>query len=148
MRNNAHYSVSPRHSCGSPARVDEATAIHVAEQEVREYRCALEGHYGSEKKLEAERAGLDGIVVLMFDKRNHWEAHDVITGKVYVWPFEPKCPKCGRKVHADRGVLQEHTWMGSYRVFECDAAGQYVGMTYEAQAAIERGLHPRFSGLV
>lgn len=148
MRSNAHYSVSPRFSCGSPAMVDEATALHVAEQEVREYQCALEGHYGPEHAEKAKREGLDGIVLLMFDKGNRWEAHDAITGKVYVWPFEPKCPKCGKKAHADRGVLREHYCTACHRMLKCDGVGQYVGQTYDAQAAIERGLHPRFSGLV
>jgi len=125
--------------------VDESIALSVAEDEVHDYRMALEGIYGPVSMSQAKVEGLDGIVIFMIEKSNRWEAHDVITGKVYIWPFEVKCPKCGKKVRANRGRLQEHSWTGSYRCFDCDGSGQYVGETYSHERAAEHGLHPKFT---
>lgn len=128
--------------------VDERIALHVAEDEVRNYHVALEGVYGPVAMSQAKVEGLDGIVIFMIDKGNRWEAHDVITGKVYVWPFEPKCPKCGKKAHAHRGVLQEHYMTTRHGSYDCEGAGKYVGETHSYKHAAERGLHPMFEPMV
>jgi hypothetical protein len=56
------YSVVPRYTAGSPAAVDEQTALRVAREERAAYERLMTGLYGEEEKRRAERLGLGGIV--------------------------------------------------------------------------------------
>lgn len=57
-----YWNVRPRYSAGSPAMVDERTALSVARDEQEEYKAALDGIYGAKEASRARELGLSGIV--------------------------------------------------------------------------------------
>jgi len=85
------YSVAPRYTAGSPARVDRETADRVGREEVRAYdiRQALREAAGLpvEANLQERARDLRGIVVLAGEGRKRWECRDLITGELYHVPF-------------------------------------------------------------
>lgn len=74
------WEVMPRYSASSPAMVDMATALRVAEDEKRAYAAALEGAYGAEMKQVAEVQGLKGIVISRARPSDTCPWRDEITG--------------------------------------------------------------------
>lgn len=80
-------NVRPRYSAGSPAQVDDHTALGVADDEKKDYEHAMEGAYGEEAKLRAEALGLRGIVYAMAEsgsgKNFRWLIQDLITGECF-----------------------------------------------------------------
>lgn len=80
-----HYSfnVAPRYGSGSPAMVDDRTAYHVAEGEIRCAIHAIEGMYGEEKKNEYHKRGLRGIVYIRYEKGKWFYIQDVLTGEIF-----------------------------------------------------------------
>jgi len=82
-----YFNVAPRYSGGSSAQVSEDIARKVVEDEKHFYDIALSGVYGEEKRAQAERDGLDGIVYTMTEHSQHWLVCDLITGRVRVKPF-------------------------------------------------------------
>lgn len=77
-----HYNVRPRYSAGSPAMVDEDTAMRVKRNELDGYEIALSGAVSAAEKARAERLGLSGIVEQVFETSKNWHVHDLITGEV------------------------------------------------------------------
>ena len=131
MPRNMFYSVTPRYSGGSPAMVDQSTALRVVQDERGEYEAALSGIYGAEKKARAEREGLDFIVVCMDERRDRWDVADAITGKHHQWFLSVRCKDCGRRVRCSRGRIDDHhtTTRGPYGL--CAQSGRYVGVEVE-----------------
>ena len=66
MRFNS-YNVRPRYTPGSPAAVDEATALRVAEQERDGHEQALSGAWGEDERERAVQLGLTGIVYTLHE---------------------------------------------------------------------------------
>ena len=85
MRKFVSFNVAPRYSGGSPAGVDEETALRVAAEEKESIRFVLEGCEGPEAKSRAERLGLRGIVEQRTEKgsgkKEGWEVLDLCTGE-------------------------------------------------------------------
>lgn len=85
MRFNS-YNVRPRYSPGSPAAVDEATALRVVREERDAYEHALAGAWGEAERQRAELLGLDGIVYSLHEdgrgRHFRWVQGDLITGTV------------------------------------------------------------------
>jgi hypothetical protein len=75
------WSVYPRYSCGSPAQVDEATAMRVAHEERRGYETAADGTYGTERQQLALSMGLHGIVLCWTERRGLFDYRDALTGE-------------------------------------------------------------------
>jgi hypothetical protein len=108
-RKRGHFNVEPRYTPGSPAMVDETTALRVARQEAESWEPCKEGFYGEELQAKAEEDGLDLIVFEMVDRPKGWEVYDLITGKEYFWPHKAECPTCkAKKVPCRRGKLEPH----------------------------------------
>jgi hypothetical protein len=97
MRRYSSYSVSPRYTPGSPAQVDERTALRVAEEERRSYEHYLEGVYGEDNKTMAETKGLRGVVELLSEKGKGWDVLDVCLGEEFRRPFHVKVKVQGLK---------------------------------------------------
>ena len=90
------YSVYPRYTCGSPAMVSEKIAVMVAKQEKGHIDRDLSGIYGEDHKARAQRLGLRGISECTHEKgRKGWQVHDLITGEVYLRPFDETMRKQG-----------------------------------------------------
>jgi hypothetical protein len=86
-RQPVHYNVAPRHTSGSPAMVDERTALRVARQERVSYERSLEGFYGEESREKAQEAGISGIVEVRREKKKSWDVLDLCTGERFERPF-------------------------------------------------------------
>lgn len=94
------FEVVPRYTSGSPAFVDERTALRVALQERQAHARMVSGIYGSDVAARAQRKGLDGIVRSWCETRGRIEIHDLITRRRYSlksrgtgllsWPREPR----------------------------------------------------------
>jgi hypothetical protein len=82
-RRNMHFNVRPRYTPGSPAAVDEYTALRVVEQERRAYEHSLTGAYGEEDLKVANTQGLKGIVEACFERSNGWDVKDLLTGEEF-----------------------------------------------------------------
>jgi hypothetical protein len=80
-----HYSVAPRFTCGSPAQVDEATALRVAEQEEFASEGAREGIYGEADRTAYATKGMTGIAELRIElpRSKGWKVLDLITGETF-----------------------------------------------------------------
>lgn len=81
---NLHYNVAPRYSAGSPAMVDERTALRVAEDEKDAFEAALCGVYGEAAMEEALALGLGGIVELRHEVGRGWRCEDALTGRRFL----------------------------------------------------------------
>lgn len=86
-RSTGHFNVAPRFTPGSPALVNEETALRVALQERDSFPRCVEGIYGPTDKDKAERLGLRGIVEYRMErgsgKKHGWEVIDVCTGEKF-----------------------------------------------------------------
>jgi len=106
MPKNAFWNVHPRYSSGSPASLRNKCLVgRVVDSERQNYKAALEGMYGDEHKIRAERLGLRGIIVLMHEKRNHWACYDEITNQSYELPFRNRMKKNGFVRWADIDIF-------------------------------------------
>lgn len=85
---NSHFNVSPRYTPGSPAMVDEDTAVRVAAEERRAYERALSGRYGTEEQDRALKLGVSGVVESRAESRRSWIVLDMITGERFERPFK------------------------------------------------------------
>lgn len=94
-----HFNVTPRYSSGSPAQVDEDTARRVADDERRDYACALDGSYGVTEQKHAQDAGLAGIVEEREERADCWLVTDLLTGDRFVRMF----PSIDEKRRITRG---------------------------------------------
>lgn len=133
------FNVAPRYTCGSPAQVHEGIAVRVAKQEAEAYRDHyLSGLYGADAKAEAEKNGLDFIAFTMRETRKGWEAYDLLTGKLWLLPYNATCPKCGeKKVDCNRGKLRQH-YSRSFGE-HCPKIGAFLGVEQrDAEHRIER----------
>lgn len=83
----SHYNVAPRYTSGSPAAVDETTALHVAAQELDAYDRNVSGRYGIELKDAAQRKGLKGIVELRTERAGCWVVEDLLTNDKFLRAF-------------------------------------------------------------
>lgn len=86
--NPVYYHVAPRYSAGSPAQVDEATALRVAAQEKSAYNHHIEGMYGDFKRKMAAEKGLEGIVYRTLEKGNKIYVDDLITNAQFIVPIK------------------------------------------------------------
>lgn len=89
----ASYHVAPRYTPGSPALVDEKTAMGVADDEKKCYERLIDPSYAGFEPQEESRAktlGLDGIVEARSEYHDGWKVLDVLTGKQF-WRGEQKC---------------------------------------------------------
>lgn len=108
-RKRGHFNVAPRYTSGSPAMVDEATALRVANQERKQWTNEGEGFFGKEARDRALKVGLDLISFEMVERPKGWEVYDLITKKQWWWPHKAECPTCkAKKVTCKRGHLEEH----------------------------------------
>lgn len=82
-RVHCHFNVAPRYTPGSPAMVDERTALRVAMEERGQYPFVLQGVSGLTEQLIAKDKGLDGIVECRVERPGFWIVTDLITLKVY-----------------------------------------------------------------
>lgn len=82
-RRSLRFHVAPRYSGGSPALVNEKTALRVAAQEKESYEHALDGTYGEAQMWRARVLGLAGIAYAAFEKgagrKFRWHRWDLIT---------------------------------------------------------------------
>lgn len=118
-RINGHFNVAPRYTPGSPAMVDERTALRVAMEERGAYPYAFQGITGLTDQEIAKTKGLDGIVECRVEQPGFWVVTDMITGRVYrremVSVGTLKCPHCdaykptGARRTASTRHLLEHT---------------------------------------
>lgn len=84
---SGYYNVNPRYAGGSPAQVDEATAIKVAKEEKAAYDLTVEGVFGEENRKRALEWGTIGISELVVERADAWIVTDLITGDRFVRPF-------------------------------------------------------------
>lgn len=82
-----YYNVKPRYTPGSPGMVDQKTAEHVAAQERRCFKEALDGTYGDHLQNVAKTQELLGIVERVYETAIGWEVHDLLTDAQYMRPF-------------------------------------------------------------
>jgi len=74
------YQVAPRYTPGSPAQVDEGTALHVAKGEKEMFEASREGYMGERQKEIADRLGLERIVYTLHEGRGGFvKLVDIIT---------------------------------------------------------------------
>ena len=71
-RNYPLYQVRPRYTPGSPAQVNEESALRVAEEERDSFEAHAEGFMGEEWQQKAERLGLQRIAYYIQEKGGHW----------------------------------------------------------------------------
>jgi hypothetical protein len=78
----AMHVVTPRYTCGSPAAVDEPTAMRVAQEEIAAFVRVTTWARGYNPDLTklADEQGLAGIVYWARSRAKHWEVYDEITG--------------------------------------------------------------------
>jgi hypothetical protein len=113
---NYHYNVKPRYTAGSPAAVDEKTALHQAEEEKKFHEMYLSGVMGEKNQALAEQLGLGPVAdqergglryspaELVIEHSNHWFVRCLITGEMFVRPFQwvpvektTNCKRCRRE---------------------------------------------------
>jgi hypothetical protein len=82
-RRDMHFNVRPRFTPGSPALVNEHTALHVAKGEKMAYEDALTGTFGTPDLEVARAQGLKGIVEAAFERGDGWDVRDVLTGEQF-----------------------------------------------------------------
>ena len=87
-RRNPHFSVAPRYGPGSPALVDQATALRVARDEEGCYQHANVGRYGEVDQTKAQTQGLVGIAEVRVETKKGWDVLDLITGERYLRHFK------------------------------------------------------------
>lgn len=104
------YHVKPRYSPGSPAMVDFGIAKRVAWDEASTHQRALQGAYGDEQTIHAEKFGLEGIVYAMDERAECWIVTDLITGHVHVRLFDKQWKT------ASAQLMQAGTLMRKYGV--------------------------------
>lgn len=75
------YNVAPRYTPGSPALVREDVARRVMRDEQAEYEQVIAGLYGEDKKEQASRLGLSGIVEERWEFRGVVMYRDLLTGE-------------------------------------------------------------------
>lgn len=85
---NGYFNVRPRYAGGSPAMVDERTALRVARDETEGHHRAMEGAYGETEIERAKREGLFGVAEQVTERADAWIVLDLCTGDRYVRPFE------------------------------------------------------------
>jgi hypothetical protein len=119
---NISYNVAPRYTCGSPAMVDERTAVQVAAEEKHFYEMALTGAFGEEDQTKAKTLGLLGIAEARHERPKGWDVLDLITQERFFRPFKAQCPKCLTKnVECRSGKLLWHRFKHS--IYDCGGIG-------------------------
>lgn len=125
------FNVAPRYTPGSPALVDEATALKVAREEKDAYEYVLKGYGGvaDQRKAQAPKAQApNALALIVFEMRERpkgWVVHDMITDEWHWWPFLGACPSCGQtKLRLERGFVTMHPYKGGVGI--CNSR-QYVG---------------------
>lgn len=112
MSNPVWYNVAPRYTPGSPALVDEATAMRVADEEKKDYETIVAGQsYVPGEEEKAKRLGLKGIVEARQESKGGWNVTDVLTGERF-WRGEVKSGKLACKdriLHVDSGYVTDLT---------------------------------------
>lgn len=73
------FEVRPYYTCGSPALVDEMTALRVAMQENLAHKRHIEGVYGEDKQKDAARRGLGNIVFKWDYVGKKYKIEDILT---------------------------------------------------------------------
>jgi hypothetical protein len=73
------FHVAPSYSGGSPARVDEDTAIRVAVDEAIAYERHIAGIHGEENKARAQKHGLSNVVYFRWFRENKTFRYDLLT---------------------------------------------------------------------
>lgn len=86
-KNPIRYNVAPRYTAGSPAQVDQKTALRVARQETQAILGYLEGIYGEEAQQKAQRLGLEWIVYSLTETSRVLIYFDIITGVMLTKPL-------------------------------------------------------------
>lgn len=89
------YHVAPRYTPGSPALVSERIALSVAKSEKFSIHAALEGAWGDEQRLRAERLGLRGIAELREERKKGYLILDLCTGEYLYRLYDPGIEKAG-----------------------------------------------------
>lgn len=118
IRKHSHFNVKPRYTAGSPAGVDEATALHQAAEEIHFCEMTLTGVFGG---IAADQAALQGVgpvqeadgmlyspAEYVEEHSNHWLVQCLCTGSLFTRPFawqENKQRTCKRCVAAREAVL-------------------------------------------
>jgi hypothetical protein len=82
-RKSPQYHVAPRYTPGSPALVDEPTALQVAAEECSSYEYHLQGRHGELEQLRAQQLGLANIVEKRIEVRDGWAVEDLITQETF-----------------------------------------------------------------
>jgi hypothetical protein len=73
------FTVAPRYTCGSPGLVRSAEAARLARDEEAQYSEVISGLLGEEKKAQAMRLGLSGIVEERWEFQGKRHFRDLIT---------------------------------------------------------------------
>lgn len=73
------FTVAPRYTCGSPGLVRSAEAVRLARAEEEQYCEVIAGLLGEEKKAQAMRLGLSGIVEERWEFQGKRHFRDLIT---------------------------------------------------------------------
>lgn len=81
LRDALRFNVAPRYTAGSPALVRDQIAQMVIRDEKDAYAAVIAGLYGEEKKAQAMRLGLSGIVEERWEFRGVVMYRDLITGE-------------------------------------------------------------------
>jgi hypothetical protein len=116
-RKHSHYNVKPRYTAGSPAGVDETTALHQAAEEHEFHAMHLSGVFGEANAAEARAAGVgprkgpDGLLYspaeYVEEHNNHWLVQCLCTGTLFKRPFawqENRQRTCKRCIAAAESV--------------------------------------------
>lgn len=100
---DSRFNVNPRYTPGSPALVDSYTAQRLMRQEQAVYDEMIKGLYGENKKAEALRLGVRGIVEEIWEFRGVLMYRDLLTGET---GGKPVCKYCLRR-HAVGRVVND-----------------------------------------
>jgi hypothetical protein len=98
MRSIERFDVRPKFTGGSPAMVDQNTAMRVLGQELSAFRYTKEGIYGEDKAAEALRRGAGNIVIKWSEKGGKIFVQDLLTGETTARKTFP--PKTGTSIFA------------------------------------------------
>lgn len=127
------YDVRPRYTAGSPAMVDEKTALRVAEQEKADFERAKECVYGVDMFNRTKNAGLAGIVTWNVEVPKGWLVYDVLLAS---WSFRPF--GVYHRIEKKKDVDAWNNWRGdltSYVVYHRDT-GEFLGKFIVQQQAL------------
>lgn len=103
-----YYNVAPRYTAGSPAMVDQDTALRVVDQERQAYEYTMAGARSPDAARQAAADGLGGIVEEVTERADCWLVTDLITGEQYVRMFPAQETEARRKMRAFRLRAKYH----------------------------------------